>query len=93
MNAKLIAAAIAALALAACSPDITPTSSSTAPSPEASSSTAPGPEASSAPSASPAETQVAGAGSQAAPSAVPEEKKGEAGGPAEEARKGEEKAD
>ena len=83
MNVKLIAAAIAALGLAACSPDITPQSSK-----------APGtPTVSSAPVQPAAE--VTQAEQPAAAPAVQEEKKDEGAAPVAEATKdeGEKKAD
>ena len=83
MNVKLIAAAIATLGLAACSPDITPQSS-----------TAPGAPAVSSAPAQPA-AEVAQAGKPAAPPAAGEEKKEEGAAPGSEVKKdeGEKKAD
>lgn len=73
MNVKLIAAAIAAMGLAACSPDIT-SESSTAPS---------SPVVSTAP-AQPAEEQKIAATEPAAPPAAQEEKKATGAAPAAE---------
>lgn len=85
MNVKLITAAIAAMGLVACSPDITPQSSTT-PS---------GSSASSAPAQSAAEQRVAEADKPAVPAAVQEEKKEGGVAPGQEAKKdeGEKKAE
>ena len=85
MNIKLVAAVIAITGLAACSPDVTPESSST---PSA-------PTASSAP-AQPVEEQQAGQPDKSAAAATPdEEKKDEGAAPAAEPGKddGEKKAE
>jgi hypothetical protein len=82
MNVKLIAAAIASLGLAACSPDITP-QASTAPA---------APVAASAPAQPVAEQQVAKADTPAAAPAAQEEKKDEAAAPAATEAKKEEGA-